>query len=127
MPVFPNKLKISLNRRLCKLETFTRPKEISQTVGGQFPILIRTVRPKKTTKKTRIVGLMLLGILPDLPLFYQTCPVGPTLLGKTVCSLAIIRVMKNQTGQSCLTLTAPVSKVDPHTVRIKLFIMMVDP
>ena len=26
---------------------------------------------------------MWLGILPDLPLFYLTCPVGPTLLGKT--------------------------------------------
>ena len=27
---------------------------------------------------------MWLGILSDLPLFYQTCPVGPTLLGKPV-------------------------------------------
>ena len=26
---------------------------------------------------------MWLGILPDLPLFYRTCPVSPTLLGKT--------------------------------------------
>ena len=43
------------------------------------------VRPKKTTKKTKltIVGQMWLGILPDLPLFYQTSPVGRTLLGKT--------------------------------------------
>ena len=37
------------------------------------------VRPKNN----RIVGQMWLGILSDLPLFYQTCPVGPTLLGKT--------------------------------------------
>ena len=47
------------------------------------------VRPKKRPinktdqKNTRIVGPMWLGILPDLPLFYLTCPVGPTLLGKT--------------------------------------------
>ena len=30
--------------------------------------------------KKRIVDQMVLGILSDLPLFYQTCPVGPTLL-----------------------------------------------
>ena len=47
------------------------------------------VRPKndqkdKTDQKNnRIVGQMWLGILSDLRLFYQTCPVGPTLLGKT--------------------------------------------
>ena len=41
-------------------------------------------RPKTTlTKNIRIVGSMWLDILLDLPLFYQTCPVGPTLLGKT--------------------------------------------
>ena len=47
------------------------------------------VRPKKKIKKqnslknNRIVSQMWLGILSDLPLFYQTCPIGPTLLGKT--------------------------------------------
>ena len=46
------------------------------------------VRPKKTKKQNRaknnqIVGQMWLGILPDLPLFYQTCPIGLMLLGKT--------------------------------------------
>ena len=37
----------------------------------------------KTQKYNRIVGPMSLGILRDLPLFYQTCLVGLTLLGKT--------------------------------------------
>ena len=46
------------------------------------------VRPKKRPKKTDqkdnwIVGPMGLGILPGLPLFYLTCPVGLMLLGKT--------------------------------------------
>ena len=42
-------------------------------------------RPKNKTdqKNNWIVGQMWLGILSDQPLFYQTCPVGPTLLGKT--------------------------------------------
>ena len=56
------------------------------------------VRLKKTTKKqnrpknNRIVGQMWLGILSELPLFYQTCPVGRTLLGKTafLCAIDII-------------------------------------
>ena len=34
-----------------------------------------------------MVCLMWLGILPDLILFYLTCLVGPTLLGKTVLSI----------------------------------------
>ena len=37
--VFPNKLKLFLDSRSSKLETFTRPKKILQTVGGQCPIL----------------------------------------------------------------------------------------
>ena len=51
------------------------------------------VRPKKLPKNItdqknkQIVGPMWLGILPDLPLFYLTCPVGLTLLGKTVSCL----------------------------------------
>ena len=54
------------------------------------------VRPKKRTKNktdqinNRIVGQMWLGILSDLPLFYQTCPVGPPLLGKTVAGAVVI-------------------------------------
>ena len=42
-------------------------------------------RPKNETdqKNYRIVGQMWLSILSDLPLFYQTCSVSPTLLGKT--------------------------------------------
>ena len=42
-------------------------------------------RPKSGNeqKTSRIVGPMWLGILPDLPLFHHTCPVGLTLLGKT--------------------------------------------
>ena len=53
------------------------------------------VRPKKTPKNktdqknNRIVGPMWLGILQDLPLFYWTCPFGPTLLGKTVKGLRV--------------------------------------
>ena len=35
-PVFPNKPKISLDSRSCKLETITRPSKIYQTVGGQY-------------------------------------------------------------------------------------------
>ena len=38
---------------------------------------------KADQKYYRIVGQMWLGILSDLPLLYQTCPVGPTLFGKT--------------------------------------------
>ena len=47
--------------------------------------LVRQKNDQKTTdqKNYRIVGQMWLGIFSDLPLFYQTCPVGPTLLGKT--------------------------------------------
>ena len=43
------------------------------------------VRPDNKTdqKNNQIVGQTWLGILSDLLLFYQTCPVGPTLLGKT--------------------------------------------
>ena len=32
---------------------------------------------------------MWMDILPDLPLFYRTCQVGPTLLGKTALNLAV--------------------------------------
>ena len=39
MTVFPNKLKISLDSRSCKLEPFTGPKNHHQTVSGQWPIL----------------------------------------------------------------------------------------
>ena len=51
------------------------------------------MRPKKTnliTKNNRIVGQIWLGILLDLPLFYLTCPVGPTLLGKTVFNILYV-------------------------------------
>ena len=70
--------------------------KFNQTVGGQWPI--PTLRDQKNDKKTnltkknkQIVGQVWLGILPDLPLFYQTCPVGPTLLGKTVHALCFLR------------------------------------
>ena len=84
MAVFPNKVKISPDSRSFELKTFTRPKEISP--DSRWSKICET---KKTTKKQnwpknyRIVGQMCLGILSDLPLFYQTCPLGPTLLGKT--------------------------------------------
>ena len=48
--------------------------------------LVRPKNDQKTKlpkKNNQSVGQMWLGILPDLLLFYQTCPVGPTLLGKT--------------------------------------------
>ena len=43
------------------------------------------VRPKNKTdqKNNWIVGQIWLGILLYLPLFYQICPVGSTLLGQT--------------------------------------------
>ena len=40
-------------------------------------------RNKTVQKNNRIVGLMWLGILSDLPLFHLTCLVGPTLLVET--------------------------------------------
>ena len=83
---FPNKLKISLDSRFSKLETFTRPKKIHQTnLGGQFlPCdYKKNVQKTKLTKENnRIVGPTWLSILPDLNVFYRTCPVGRTLLGK---------------------------------------------
>ena len=89
MSVFPNKVKISLDSRSCKLESFTRPKEISPDSRWSMADSY-LVRPKKQQQKTKMTkkittlyGRMWLGILPDLPLFYQTCLVGSMLLGKT--------------------------------------------
>ena len=102
IPVFPNKLKISLDSRSCKLETFNRPKKNSpDSMWSMADSYL--VRPKKQPKnKTdqenkQIVGPMWLVILPDLPLFYLTCPVGPLLLGKTYIqySLFIRKLNKN--------------------------------
>ena len=93
--VFPNKVKISPDSRSCKLETFTRPKEISPDSRWSMANS-HLVRPKKKRQKTKLtknnqtVGQMWLGISSDLLLFYQTCPVGPTLLGKTASGLAIL-------------------------------------
>ena len=75
---------ISLDSRSCKLETSTRPKEIPPDSRWSM-VDAHLVRQKNKIdqKNNQIVGQMWLGILSDLPLFYQTCPVGPTLLGKT--------------------------------------------
>ena len=92
MSIFPNNVKISLDSRSCKPETFSRPKEISPDSRWSMADshLLRLKNDQKTTKKTKtdqknnwIVRQMWLGILPYLPLFYQTCPVDSTLLGKT--------------------------------------------
>ena len=40
------------------------------------------LKSKTDQKNNQIVGQMWLGILPGLPLFYLTCPVGPTLVEK---------------------------------------------
>ena len=69
-------------------QSFPIRSKFHQTVGGQWQILTlwdqkKTKKTKLTKKKNRIVGQMWLGIFPNLSLFYQTCPVGPTLLGKT--------------------------------------------
>ena len=76
-PVFPNKVKISLESRSCKLETFTmftRSKEMSPDSRWSiaYSHLVRPKkRPKNKTdqKNNRIVCQMWLGILSDLPLF----------------------------------------------------------
>ena len=54
-------------------------------------------RPKNKTdqKNNRIVGPMWLGILQDLPLFYLTCLVGLTLLGKTGLYKNILALSRN--------------------------------
>ena len=79
-------------------------KKFHRKVGGQWPILTLCDKKKRQKNKTDqknnlIVGQMWLGILSDLPLFYQTCPVDPTLLGKT----AIHPAIRTTFGQSCVT------------------------
>ena len=92
--VSPNKLKISLDSRSCKLKAFTGPKKHHQTVGGQLPIL--TWWDKKYLDCRS-------DILSDLPLFYQTCLVGPMLLRKTGhMGSTVILLVKNVAFKSFL-------------------------
>ena len=53
--VFSNKLKIPLDSRPCKLETFARPK--NQLVGGKWTIL-NFLSQKNDKKNNQIVGQM---------------------------------------------------------------------
>ena len=71
--VFPNKLKISLDSRSCKLEIFTRPKKNSPdsmwSTANSYLVRPKKKLPKNKTdqKNKQIVGPMWLGILSDLP------------------------------------------------------------
>ena len=63
-------------------------------VNGRFlPCETKENNPQKKTdrKNNRIVVPMWPGILLDLPLFYLTCPVGPTPLGKTVMLVLLMQ------------------------------------
>ena len=85
---FPIRSKFHWTVGPVNLKILPDQKKFQQTVGGQWPIPTWDQKKKRPEKKTdqknyRIAGQMWLDILSDLPLFYQTCPAGPPLLGKT--------------------------------------------